>query len=70
MRSSVKNDPEVIVVGAGISGCVMAERYASTVGKRVLVVEKRAHIGGNCYDFVDAALSTCILYRRLAARGV
>ena len=44
---------DVIVVGAGLSGIVMAERFASVLKKRVLVVEKRNHIGGNCYDFVD-----------------
>ncbi|MFA6814473.1 MAG: UDP-galactopyranose mutase [Patescibacteria group bacterium] len=43
---------EILVVGAGISGCVIAERYAN-IGKKVLVLEKRNHIGGNCYDFVN-----------------
>lgn len=46
---------DVIVVGAGISGSVMAERYANKLGKKVLVIEKRNHIGGNCYDFYDGA---------------
>ena len=41
---------DVVVVGAGLAGCVMAERMATRAGKRVLVVEKRHHIGGNCYD--------------------
>lgn len=43
---------DIVVIGAGISGCVLAERYAST-GKKVLVLEKRNHIGGNCYDYYD-----------------
>lgn len=43
----------IIIVGAGISGCVLAERYANQLGKEVVVVEKRSHIGGNCYDYVD-----------------
>jgi UDP-galactopyranose mutase len=34
-------------------GAVLAERCASQLGARVLVVEKRQHIGGNCYDFVE-----------------
>jgi UDP-galactopyranose mutase len=38
-----------IVVGAGFTGSTFAERMA-TAGKRVLVVERRAHIGGNAYD--------------------
>lgn len=44
---------DVVVVGAGLSGAVIAERHASVLGQRVLVVEKRDHIGGNCYDFLD-----------------
>ena len=43
---------DVVIVGAGISGLTLAERYAS-IGKRVLVVEQRNHIGGNCHDFVN-----------------
>ena len=35
-----------------MAGSVLAERLAS-VGKKVLVVESRDHIGGNCYDFYD-----------------
>ncbi len=38
-----------IVVGAGFTGATFAERMA-TAGKRVLVVERRSHIGGNAYD--------------------
>jgi len=44
---------DVVVVGAGLSGAVIAERHASMLGKRVLIVEKRDHIGGNCYDYLD-----------------
>lgn len=43
---------DILVVGAGISGAVIAERYAS-LGKKVLVIDKRPHIAGNCYDYVD-----------------
>lgn len=43
--------PDVIVVGAGFSGAVMAERFASVANQRVLVLEQRGHIGGNCYDY-------------------
>lgn len=43
---------EIVIIGAGVSGAVLAERYAS-IGKRVLVLEKREHIGGNCYDYID-----------------
>jgi len=44
---------DIIVVGAGISGATMAERFASQENKKVLVVEKRDHIGGNCFDYLD-----------------
>ncbi|MFQ3197434.1 MAG: UDP-galactopyranose mutase [Paraglaciecola sp.] len=42
---------DVIVVGAGLSGAVMAERLASVGNKRVLVIEQREHIAGNCFDY-------------------
>ena len=45
--------PEVIVIGAGFAGSVIAERFAHVAGKRVLVLEKRAHVGGNMYDYID-----------------
>ncbi|MDO8451854.1 MAG: UDP-galactopyranose mutase [bacterium] len=43
-------DAQILIIGAGISGAVLAERYAA-LGKKVLVIEKRYHIGGNCYDY-------------------
>jgi UDP-galactopyranose mutase len=43
---------DIVIIGAGISGAVLAERYAST-GKKVLIIEKRDHIAGNCYDYID-----------------
>jgi UDP-galactopyranose mutase len=52
MRSYLRNAYDVVVVGAGISGAVLAERYAS-MGRKVLVMEKRDHIGGNCFDHLN-----------------
>ena len=46
---------DYLIVGAGFAGSVLAERLASQAGKRVLVVEKRHHIGGNAYDCFDDA---------------
>lgn len=46
---------DIVVVGAGISGATIAERYARVLNKKVLLIEKRDHIGGNCYDFYDDA---------------
>ncbi|MBS1618204.1 MAG: UDP-galactopyranose mutase [Bacteroidetes bacterium] len=43
---------DIVVVGAGISGAVIAERFAND-GKTVLVIEKRDHIAGNCFDYID-----------------
>ena len=45
---------DVLVVGAGFAGSVIAERFASH-GKSVLVIDKRSHIGGNAYDEIDDA---------------
>lgn len=44
---------DYMVVGAGFAGSVLAERLASVLDKKVLVVEKRNHIGGNAYDHYD-----------------
>ena len=41
---------DYIVVGAGFTGAVLAERIATQLKKRVLIIEQRNHIGGNCYD--------------------
>ncbi len=40
---------DILIVGAGISGIVAAERLAKK-NKKILIIEKRNHIGGNCYD--------------------
>ncbi|AZI42950.1 UDP-galactopyranose mutase [Deinococcus psychrotolerans] len=45
---------DYLIVGAGFAGSVLAERLASE-GKSVLIVDKRAHIGGNAYDRYDDA---------------
>jgi len=44
---------DLIVVGAGLFGLTVAERVASLYNKRVLIVERRDHIGGNCYSERD-----------------
>jgi len=41
---------DLIVVGAGFFGLTIAERSASQLGKRVLVLDRRSHIGGNAYS--------------------
>ncbi len=44
---------DYLIVGAGFAGAVAAERLASQHNKKVLIVEKRNHIGGNAYDEYD-----------------
>jgi UDP-galactopyranose mutase len=46
---------DALIVGAGFAGSVLAERLAAGSGRRVLVVDRRPHIGGNAYDCLDAA---------------
>lgn len=43
---------DILIIGAGISGSVLAQKYASS-GKNVLIIEKRDHIAGNCFDYID-----------------
>lgn len=44
---------DYVIVGAGFTGSVLAERIASVLDMNVLIIEKRDHIGGNAYDFVN-----------------
>ncbi|HKR88764.1 MAG TPA: UDP-galactopyranose mutase [Phenylobacterium sp.] len=56
VRPASRNKPfDYLIVGAGFAGSVLAERLASQLGKRVLVIDRRLHIGGNAYDEKDAA---------------
>lgn len=43
---------DIAVVGAGFSGLTLAERFSS-VGRKVIVIESRDHIGGNAHDYYD-----------------
>lgn len=44
---------DFLVVGAGFAGAVIAERLASQCNKKVLIIDKRNHIGGNTFDFYN-----------------
>ena len=46
---------DYVVAGAGFAGSVLAERIASQMHRKVLIVDKREHIGGNAYDTYDAS---------------
>ena len=41
---------DYLIVGAGFAGSVLAERLASQHGARVLLIDRRPHVGGNAYD--------------------
>ena len=45
--------PDYIIVGCGLAGIVIANKIANELDKKVLIIEKRNHIGGNCYDYYD-----------------
>jgi len=44
---------DYLIVGAGFAGTVVAERLASQANKKILLIDKRNHIGGNTYDHYD-----------------
>jgi UDP-galactopyranose mutase len=50
---SAKRRFDYLIVGAGFAGSVLAERLATQLDKRVLLVDRRPHIGGNAYDYYN-----------------
>lgn len=42
-----------LIVGAGLSGAVIAEKITTILKEKVILIEKRPHIAGNCYDYKD-----------------
>ena len=42
--------PDLVVVGSGFFGLTVAERVATELGRRVLVIDRRDHLGGNAYS--------------------
>eukprot|EP00793_Prasinoderma_coloniale_P005765 PRCOL_00004239-RA len=52
--ATAPQDVDLLIVGAGLSGAVLAERCSKELGMTSVVIDKRDHIGGNCYDYVDA----------------
>jgi UDP-galactopyranose mutase len=44
---------DFLIVGAGFAGSVLAERLANQANKKVLIIDKREHIGGNAYDYYN-----------------
>ena len=50
-RSGIVQPFDYLIVGAGFAGSVLAERLAAGSGKKVLIIDRRPHIGGNAYDY-------------------
>ena len=46
---------DLLIVGAGFYGATIAERAANALGKRVVVVDRRPHVGGNAFTESDPA---------------
>ena len=44
---------DTLIVGCGLSGAVVAERFARLKNEKILIIDKREHIGGNIYDYKD-----------------
>ena len=42
---------DCVIIGAGPVGCVLAERLSNEFKFNILLIDKRNHIAGNCYDF-------------------
>ncbi|MGZ8408024.1 MAG: NAD(P)-binding protein, partial [Caulobacteraceae bacterium] len=54
IRPSSRRKPfDYLIVGAGFAGSVLAERLAAGSGKRVMLIDRRPHVGGNAYDHHD-----------------
>jgi UDP-galactopyranose mutase len=53
VRRPTADSYDVLVVGAGYAGAVMAERLASQLDLSVLVIDRRGHVAGNAYDHLD-----------------
>lgn len=50
----MRNQQDVLVIGAGLAGAVAA-RLLAEKGRKVLVIEKNPHVGGNCFDELSSA---------------
>ena len=60
--AAAPGEVDLLIVGAGLSGAVIAERCSRELGMTSLVIDKRDHIGGNCYDYLDSHGIRCSKY--------
>jgi UDP-galactopyranose mutase len=49
-----------IVIGAGLTGCIIANKIATELNETVLVIDRRSHLGGNIYDYKDSATNITV----------
>ena len=52
-ETTPESQPDLVVVGSGFFGLTIAERCATELGLKVLVLERRSHLGGNAYSEID-----------------
>ena len=57
------NQFDAVVIGAGFAGAVIARQMSDTANKKVLILEKRDHIGGNMFDGGKRLWCQCALVR-------
>lgn len=60
--STCPEEVDLMIVGAGFSGAVIAERCSKELGMTSIIIDKRDHIGGNCYDYIDKHGLRCSKY--------
>ncbi|WP_286955714.1 FAD-dependent oxidoreductase, partial [Arsenicicoccus sp. UBA2120] len=46
-------NPDLVVVGAGLFGLTVAQQVAERFDRKVLVLDRRHHVGGNAYSEID-----------------
>ena len=61
---------DYIIVGAGLAGVVIAERIATQLNKKVLIIEKRNHIGGNCHDTSQQSPVSTVSFKSPCKRAI
>uniref|UniRef100_A0A7S0KFY8 UDP-galactopyranose mutase C-terminal domain-containing protein n=1 Tax=Micromonas pusilla TaxID=38833 RepID=A0A7S0KFY8_MICPS len=60
--STCPEEVDLLIVGAGLSGAVLAERCSKELEMTSIIIDKRSHIGGNCYDYVSEEGIRCSKY--------
>ncbi len=49
----MSKDYNILIVGAGLSGCTIANKFSLSDHNKITIIDKRDHIAGNCYDYID-----------------